>query len=319
MEASMRRRFTSIVLTAAAVLAAAGCSRRLTASDSSKSFTFAATEAKLVKVDIRSLDLEVTAVEGSEIHATVRLEARSSSSAVARRWVERNMPELTDSSTTLAVTQPRSSGAYLFAGFLHTAGRITLEVPRQCLLEVSTASGDIELDGRVAFASPVHIATSSGDVHVEGGANDLTVKTTSGDLTVEGAPLASLDVETNSGDVRVRSGSSRVLVDSTSGDVRLAALDGDASIDTSSGDVWATWDELASGHSIRIDTSSGKVSLRIPRETTGTGEIRTSSGRIRSDLEGDWDRRHHTLSLTGGGITFDVRTVSGDVSIRHHG
>ena len=107
-------------------------------------------------------------------------------------------------------------------------------------------------------------------------------------------------------------------MDTASGDAKLEKLTGDLSADTSSGDVSAGWERLSAGAKIKVRTSSGDVRLRVPEGTPVGGEINTTSGRIHSDLPGSSDKRGRTMSLTtpGTGVGLEVRTSSGDVTLR---
>jgi hypothetical protein len=312
-------------LTATAVvvilLAAPACVRRAVPSTVHESRTFPVTAGKLIRLDVRSLDVDVKVAEASTISVTVDLQVQSSSRAWTRRWLERNTPIFEDSQSVLEVRLPeRERRSLVLIGFVHTRGRLDVVVPPSCRLEVKTASGDVKIAGEATLADPVRVTTSSGDVRVSGGVNTLIAHTASGDVRVAGSALAQFEADTASGDVALAAGSARTIVDTASGDIRLEKLTGDLSADTSSGDVWATWEQLAAGCKLRVRTSSGDVRLRLPEGTALKGEIDTSSGRIHSQFSGKADRRGHALSFeaAGEGVDLEVRTSSGDVSLRSH-
>jgi len=305
-----------IALGLAFLLATApGCVPASTPTTVDQEHSYAAADGKLVRLDLRSLDVHVRVVDTGDIKVRVHLQARASSARAASRWVERNTPVIEDSPTALEVrTADRHATVVLF-GFISTDGRVDVEMPRSCRLEIGTSSGDVQLAGPARLTEPARIHTSSGDVRIDGGAASANVRTSSGDVRVEGERLTLLDVETTSGDVRLGAGAAKVVADTTSGDLRLLELNGGVSADTTSGDVWATWQDLPSGAALHISTSSGDVVLRLPTQTSLSGELRTSSGEIRSRVDGSWDDRHHRLTLTGSGPALDVRTSSGDITI----
>ncbi|HUK13671.1 MAG TPA: DUF4097 family beta strand repeat-containing protein [Thermoanaerobaculaceae bacterium] len=307
-----------VVLVLAVLAPTLACVRRPLPTDVHQAQTFPAAPGKLVKVDLRSLDVNVRIVDGATIRATADLEARSSSRSAARRWIERNTPVFNDSTSTLEVRQPSREHTVIIFGFMHNKGEVGLEVPPSCRIEIRTTSGDVSIQGDQPASGAVRVTTTSGDVTVVGGARELVVNTTSGDVQVKKAPLSALQADTTSGDVTLLSGSEKTLVETSSGDLRLDHLGGELSVDTSSGDVHADWDRLAAGQKVRVHTSSGDVRLRVPAGGQVTGEVTTASGRIVSDFPGASDRREHRLTFPGADNAFglDVHTSSGDVTLR---
>jgi hypothetical protein len=300
------------------LLLATACVRRGLPTRTHETRTFPAAADKLVKVDVRSLDVRVNVAEANVITATVNLEAQSSSRSAARRWVERNTPQFDDSASTLEVRQPTREGTVILFGFMHNRGLVELTVPPTCRLEIHTSSGDVALSGEAAVSGPVRVDTSSGDVTVRGGARELVIRTSSGDVLVSGGKLVGFEADTSSGDITLNSGSERTLVETSSGEVRLDKLAGGLSADTSSGDVRATWETLASGQKVRVHSASGDVRLRVPAATGLIGEITTTSGTISSDFPGSSERREHHFTLTSPApaVDFEVHTSSGDVTLR---
>jgi hypothetical protein len=312
------RRLT-FILTLGGLLVLAACTRPSTPNAVHESKTFPVAAGKLVRLEVRSLDVHVKVAEASTISVTVDLRARSSSRAATRRWIERNTPVFDDSESVLEVRLP--SGArrgLVIVGFIHTEGRLDLVIPPSCRLEVKTSSGDVSIEGQGALSGRVRVDTASGDVTVSGGVRELIADTASGDVRVTGQALAVLEADTASGDVTLEGGSERVIVDTASGDARLEKLTGDLSADTSSGGVSASWERLAPGGKIRVSTSSGDVRLRLPEGIPLGGDINTTSGRIHSDFSASREKRGRTMSFAapGASVELEVRTSSGDVSLR---
>ena len=309
-------------------LALSACvEHRGTATSHKDSKEFASAPGKLVVLDVRSLDVEVEIVDGGAIGVAVEIEARASSAAAARRWVERNTPAIKDSPTRLEITTPRRSSVALI-GFIDTEGVLRIKAPAECRLEVRTASGDVTLRGAAVMAAPVRIDTGSGDVTVRGGARELLVDTSSGDVRVAGEALAVVEADTASGDITLDAGADRVAIDTSSGECVLRRLRGALTVSSQSGDVDARWLSLASGDRIGVETSSGDVALRLPRSLQVRGEVVTSGGTIESEAPGDQDRRGRRLTLSppaapaeatsapaSGTVEVSVRTGSGDVRL----
>jgi len=316
------------VTIAALLVPLAACHRPpATATDHHETRSFAAAPGKLVRLDVRSLDAEVEVVAGETIEVDVRVASHSSSRAAARRWVERNTPVMDDSPSRLEISVPKRSGVSV-VGFISTEGTVRVKLPAQCTLEIKTGSGDVTLSGgQAVLATPVRVETSSGDVTVEGGAREVLLDTSSGDISVSGAALAVLEASTSSGSVRLDSGAERAVVETSSGDAVLHGLGGDLSATSSSGDVESRWSRLRAGAKVRVETSSGDVTLQLPSQAALTGEIRTTNGTIQSDFAGEEDRRGRRFTLSGAaaaaeqaqnertGAEVSVRTTSGDVSL----
>lgn len=280
--------------------------------------SFPAPAGKLVRLELRSLDAEVSVVPGDVIKVDVDLEARSSSPAAARRWVERRTPTFEDTPTRLDVRVPSSRGGLFLVGFFESHGKVRVVLPPTCKLEVESSSGDVQLSGDAPLDGAVHIDTSSGDVEVRGGVSQLVVETSSGDVRVDGPRLELLQAQTSSGDVRLRGGARRAIIDTSSGDVILRSLSGELSAHTSSGDVRADWQGIASQTRVSAEATSGDVTLSLPSSAEPHGTLETRSGRIDSEFKGQSDRRDHTLTLDGGGIDLTVHTSSGDITLRSH-
>lgn len=316
----MRR---AILTTAVAALLLAGC--KPAARGPSRvvdTREFEATPGKVVSVEVTSLDVEVRVAARETIAVEVSLEASSSSPGAAARWVERNRPEFSDGPARLEISTPRRRrGTSVSFGSFRSEGRVSIELPPGCRLEVETASGDVTLAGEQGLDGVARLGTASGDVTVNGGGRELAVETASGDIEIDGGELATLSVETASGDVRVKSRVDRAEVEAASGDVRLEALAGPLAAQTASGDLFARWRTRPGEGAARIRTVSGDVHLRFPAATVLHGEVRTTSGRIRSEFDGSWGRRRHALVLSAaeGGFEVRIRTNSGEVALAREG
>ena len=314
------RRLTVVAL-AGTLLAAVGCVRHTTPQAVHQTHTFPVAAGKLIRLDVRSLDVDVKVSEASTISVTVNLQVSSSSRNATRRWLERNTPEFDDSESVLEVRLPaRDRHALVVFGFIHTKGRLELVVPPSCRLEVHTSSGDVRIAGAATLSGATRLETTSGDITVSGGVRELIANTSSGDVHVTGPALAGLEADTSSGDVTLTGGCGKAIVDTSSGDVRLEKLTGDLSADASSGDVSASWDSVAASKKIRVRTASGDVRLRLPEGTVLKGVINTVGGHVHSDFHGSQEKRGRSLSFeaTGEGTELEVRTSSGDVGLRSH-
>ena len=105
-------------------------------------------------------------------------------------------------------------------------------------LSVQTASGDI--DCRVKSCERAEFRTASGDIRLEGNAVQLQAETGSGDVYLEG-PMGQVKVSTASGDVELDGSVWKAHIKSASGDVRVASmtLPAEMELSSKSGDVEA--------------------------------------------------------------------------------
>lgn len=314
----MRRAVLAATLTI--LIAGAGCVRVRTPLAVHEARTFAAGPDKLVRLDVGSIGLHVTVTEGTAITATLDLDARSSSRGAAQRWIANHTPVFEDSSSALEVRLPSRHRGIFVLGYLNGRARLDLTVPPACRLEVRTSSGNVSVAGEALLAGAARVTTSSGDLAVDGGLRELIAKTSSGNVRITRRPLVALEADTSSGDVTLETGAERATVDTSSGDIRLERLAGDLAVGASSGDVSASWERIPPAASVRVRSSSGDVRLRIPAGTPLAGEIATTSGSIRSSVDGTRGRHDHqlTFSAAGPAVTIEVRTTSGDVSVRTH-
>ena len=161
-------------------------------------------------------------------------------------------------------------------------------------LELSSASGKIVVGS--IDADDVEISAASGDVDIaqSGSCGELDISTASGKVFAKLDEVSELGIDTASGKVNV---SANVL--------------GRAGIETASGGVSLT--VFDSFDNTEIETSSGDVSLMLPKAQGFTAEIDTASGELESDLP---------LALKGGvyvcgdgSARLEIDTASGDITL----
>lgn len=180
--------------------------------------------------------------------------------------------------------------------------QVGLVVPESTRLEVSSASGDIEVD-RLADLT---VQVASGDVHAKLVTGDLTVKSASGDIVV-GRCGGRLAIASASGDVEVSEAGADVNCTTVSGDVDIDTLAGSASMKSVSGDV--TIDRFE-GPRFTGKTMSGDVEVGVPSGRILDIDLVTRSGRTRlptgSGSSGDVDKKV---------VDIVCKSVSGDITI----
>lgn len=203
---------------------------------------------------------------------------------------------------------------------------IEATVPRRCDLELSSASGPIDVEGiegstelrtasgsaRVAALSgnlttraasgPLHVGTTTGTIHVKSVSGGVTLAQVTGNLivhTVNGAVVGSdlsgsFGFKSVSGDLHVdRSCFEQLYVSSTSGDCAIDAtfLTGDHEFRTVSGDITLR-PQTHFGARLSGRTVSGALVCDLPyrRADRGTG-AQAGDGRLSTDPRDNRTRR----------------------------
>jgi len=178
---------------------------------------------------------------------------------------------------------------------------VTVQVPQATDVEVSTASGDVNI---VTPVARLEVASASGDVSFNT-AIRLQVKTASGSVSgnrVEGEARCT----TASGDIRISQLLERADLSTASGNITIDQSVGIIACATLSGDIRVG--EL-SGPSLNVKSMSGSVRIGIPTRTRLDLDANTFSGRVRlptPSANAEPPERE---------ITAKIRLVSGDIRI----
>ena len=199
------------------------------------------------------------------------------------------------------------------------------------------ASADVELTLPRRFWESVQIATVNGDVELEAGleAGRLAVTTTSGDAELRQAECRTLLFKSSSGDLKCTGNCDDIQAETSSGDVELLGGFGTVQMRTASGDlelkgrVRTLRCASASGDAeiraenvpeqVELSSKSGDCCLRLPEGEGFTLQFRTVSGELETDfpLVGPvGSRSGEAIYLDGGGHSFRLSSISGDISLR---
>ncbi|MCK4306085.1 MAG: DUF4097 family beta strand repeat protein, partial [Candidatus Eisenbacteria sp.] len=153
---------------------------------------------------------------------------------------------------------------------------------------------DVTLDGGL------DLENSSGDVMAVGvRATFCRLASVSGDLTLDGCN-GPLDLQTYSGAVEVRNGTK----------VELA-------LGTTSGKIHFSGSLHPRGEH-RVESTSGDVHLVLPASAAFDLDLETISGDIQTDFAvtmTEFDRKHVTGQVNGGGPLLRISTSSGDITL----
>lgn len=275
----------------------------------------AAREGMQVVVESGSLDLSVRVSAIDEVRVEAELSCAGLKDKAVEAWMASHRPQFQETPEAFRVLVQPTESAF-FKGVVVTRARLNLVVPPYVQLDLSSASGNVQLDGELAKARPLRLRSSSGDVEFVGYAPEVETRTTSGDIRLRfSKPVDSLFARTSSGDVEVVGGARLVRADSSSGEVRMTGLLGPVGVATTSGDVALSFDALPEGSEVRVTTTSGKVRLTLPPGSKPGGEVSSVSGEIRSAYPGETPGKGGKLLLSGNGPKLLVSTTSGRIEL----
>lgn len=269
------------------------------------------------------------------------------SGSVSLKVTEREKPEVSESGTDLPAEKAlhwRLDGEVLYVEFCASGyvGRfsgadkkLTVEVPKGILLNVTTTSAGIAAD--IGEQAEVTLHSTSGTIEVTDGtvAGKLTLGTTSGGIQAEKTEAAVLAAETTSGTIRLESAkiTESASLESTSGGIRaerMMAVGGTVSVRSNSGSVRL---EEVRAKTLTAKTTSGGVTLGM--YACEQASVHTTSGSVRLNLGPELGVSVSVQSTSGGfnGSGFksqdgnryvwgdgacpvDIRTTSGSVTVR---
>lgn len=179
---------------------------------------------------------------------------------------------------------------------------------------LEVGGGTVELE--IPRDARLEISASTGDVSVRDVSGAIAIRTVSGDISLRGGG-GDLRIEAASGNLRaVAESPVSCTARTVSGDVEIAAPRMDrTSVTTVSGDVEIA-SAFAPGGDHVVTTTSGDVELAV--EGGVTIDVRTVSGDVARDHP---DLREHTsrrdpLVIGNGAARLAVRTLSGDIEVR---
>jgi len=222
--------------------------------------------------------------------------------------------EITTSSGSIAIPDAHNVASFTVS---NSSGRIRANSITADSVVMGNSSGGISINNIVADS--VRIGSSSGAIEarsIEAGAADI--KNSSGRITIDSLVAESAVVRTSSGRIGIDSiASGGAEINSSSGSIALGRIEGSARIGSSSGGVRGALG-MGAGN-VFISTTSGSVTLDLPRSLSFDFLSRSSSGSLRTSFD---DRLFSSVSdrrLVQGSIgddneaqrTIEITTSSG--------
>jgi putative adhesin len=237
----------------------------------------------------------------AEERNNVEVEIRpDSSSEAARAAAAETRAEM--NGDLLLIETPQSKGFVFRRG---GAVAITVRMPLDSRLEVTTASSDVQCVGRYSTAE---VKTASGDLRIDHVTGDLNRNSASGD-TQFGRVDGDFSSHSASGDVRGGVIGGNMTSRSASGDTIVDTVGGSVKAQSASGDIRVG--SVAAG-TARLTTVSGDVEICVAEGTSVWLDLSSVSGATVSDL-------NVSDAAPAGGtatLTLHARAVSGDISVR---
>lgn len=210
-----------------------------------------------------------------------------------------------------------ATSAFFFLRGLASAD-VKLTLPRRFwdFLQISTVSGDVNVDGGLEIGQ-LSIKTASGDAEIGYMEfQELIFKSASGDLDTGDLSGRSVHAESASGDIQLTGRFDTVRADTASGEIELTGSARELRCTTISGDMDLQVDQVP--EELHMSSKSGDCKISMPGDQGFTLQFRTVSGELDSDFQlvGPIGKRSgEAIYLDGGGRTFWASSVSGDITL----
>jgi hypothetical protein len=261
--------------------------------------TFAVDGMPRLRVQNVSGETAIRVGESGQVRVVARKRVKGGSADRAKRLLENVEVRIEQKGNDIFVEphlyEQERSWLDLFRG---KRFRVDFEitVPRETAVNAQTVSGDLDLHGT---RGPARVESVSGDVNIEDVQGPMRIKSVSGDVQCTDY-VGSVEGSSVSGDVDIR------------GRVRACELH------TVSGDISIDLEPEIDGRESRLKTISGDVEIGLLTSSC-ICEFHTASGDLEAEVaarivrEGRKDR---TIVIGEGRSRVNVRTVSGDFTIR---
>lgn len=217
----------------------------------------------------------------------------------------------------LTIREGRTASSSFFSRRGFGSADVELYLPCRFweLLNIATTSGDVELDGEGLDVNQLAVNTASGDLdcHLRA-CKELRFRSASGDLELSGA-CADLHADTMSGDISLHGHLDDVLVKTASGDIELDGSVRRFLASSMSGDLHV--ESAQQPQVMELSTKSGSCEARIPDAGPFTLRHKTVSG----EVDFDFPFRYQGSTAVygdGSGPCYSMTTVSGDLSLERY-
>ena len=146
----------------------------------------------------------------------------------------------------------------------------------------------------------VKVEAGAGNVSIRDVKSQMKVTSGAGNVAIIDA-RKEIEVHTGSGNVDVSytaEGFGKTIIKSGAGNVSVANAGGSVDIKTGNGLVEVKQRELPAKEDIDIKTSTGNITLRLPRDVNATVQAKTKTGNIGNGA--NWERKKKKLNIPTG-------------------
>ena len=176
--------------------------------------------------------------------------------------------------------------------------------------DFSIGRDPLRVRARVPHASRAELSTASADMRVRGRLTALGTKSASGDLTVDGDIAGDARIKTVSGDVRLSAVGGSLTVQSVSADVTVSSVGGGVTAKSVSGDVRI---ESTREGKVTVQSVSGDIEVGVPTGTNLDVDAGSVSGDLTSEVALGTDIGN--IGPEGPMLVVRGKTVSGDFKV----
>jgi Toastrack DUF4097 len=286
----------------------------------------------VVDIDFGSIEVGTNAT-GEVIVDVWRKVGRSSKSA-EEKFLKENPVNLSQDGDMVTIgSKSKNKSSWSWIGRNSNEAKYKITVPAKFNARLGTAGGAIEVDdltgdvkshtsgGGLHFArlnGPLDGETSGGGIHVKDCEGKIKINTSGGGIDVAGG-AGSLNGDTSGGSVSVKEFHGPMHVETSGGGIAIYGATGKVEGSTSGGSINAVLAKPVTDM-VKLETSGGGITLRVPGDAAFNLDAATSAGNVHSELPvagaGKKERDHLKGPVNGGGKTVWLRSSAGSIHVR---
>lgn len=189
-------------------------------------------------------------------------------------------------------------------------------------IDCSSSSGEINLSENIQVGNKASFKSTSGDIKLKGlSAKESSFNSSSGTITSAGTNLSEKNkIQTTSGDIRFNELDGDYTIEASSGRIKIKSLlSGSGTIESTSGDIDVIYKGLNDYSNIKC--SSGTVHVNVDNNISFEFEGKCTSGNINSNFNLNYTNKKRNEANGKVGDTpykkISITTTSGDIDIKN--
>ena len=188
-----------------------------------------------------------------------------------------------------------------------------IAVPENCKVTISKTSGKIKVSyvqGDInihSSGSDIELASIEGAVTIDNNAGETSGELLFGPITIR-QPMGVINLGWIEGDIRVKSSTAKINIRQERGALDLTTTTGSVEIQTN----------LESLHDSFVETESGHIHLLIPETSSGTLNIASDMGNIKTEMPisiKSMTKNKLVGEFGEGGVKLNLTSTTGDVTV----